>query len=98
MSRFVIFGASGDLTSRKLIPALYRLYLQQRLPAGTRIVGCSRSEFSDEAWRAQLAESTKTFAGDEFRARRRGRSSHRRSATAVWTSATPSTFANCQTT
>ena len=36
---FVIFGASGDLTSRKLIPALYRLHQKQRLPDETRIVG-----------------------------------------------------------
>jgi glucose-6-phosphate 1-dehydrogenase len=57
---FVIFGASGDLTSRKLIPALYRLHCQDRLPAGTRIVGCSRSPFRDEQWRQSLAESTST--------------------------------------
>ena len=63
---FVIFGASGDLTSRKLIPALFRLYSQRRLPAGTRIVGSSRSEFSDDAWRAELAKSTETYAGDDF--------------------------------
>jgi glucose-6-phosphate 1-dehydrogenase len=55
---FVIFGASGDLTRRKLIPALYRLHRQQRLPAETRIVGCSRSEFTDEQWQHSLAEST----------------------------------------
>jgi glucose-6-phosphate 1-dehydrogenase len=62
----VIFGASGDLTSRKLIPALYRLHLQQRLPADTHVVGCSRSDYSDEAWRAELAKSTQQFVGDEF--------------------------------
>ena len=50
---FVIFGASGDLTRRKLIPALYCLHCQQRLPAGTRIVGCSRSKFTDEQWRRE---------------------------------------------
>lgn len=54
----VIFGASGDLTSRKLIPALYRSFRRGRLPTDTRIVGVSRSNFSDEAWREQLAEST----------------------------------------
>ncbi|MFG0264478.1 MAG: hypothetical protein ACF8AM_04910, partial [Rhodopirellula sp. JB055] len=37
----VIFGASGDLTSRKLIPALFRLFSRGRLPESTRIVGVS---------------------------------------------------------
>lgn len=63
---FVIFGASGDLTKRKLIPALYRLYREQRLPGDTRIIGCSRSEFSDEQWREALTESTQEFCGDDF--------------------------------
>ena len=39
----VIFGASGDLTRRKLIPALYNLYLKKRMPANFTIVGVSRS-------------------------------------------------------
>jgi glucose-6-phosphate 1-dehydrogenase len=54
----VIFGASGDLTSRKLIPALYELHRKRRLPEKTRIVGFSRTPFSDEAWREHLGEST----------------------------------------
>ena len=62
----VIFGASGDLTSRKLIPALYRLFERGRLPADTRIVGVSRSQFTDAAWREQLTESTKKFLGQAF--------------------------------
>ncbi|MCA9186173.1 MAG: glucose-6-phosphate dehydrogenase, partial [Planctomycetales bacterium] len=62
----VIFGASGDLTSRKLIPALYRLCQKSRLPAETRIVGVARSSFSTEQWRGQLGESTAKFTGDDF--------------------------------
>ncbi|MEM7478191.1 MAG: glucose-6-phosphate dehydrogenase [Planctomycetota bacterium] len=62
----VIFGASGDLTSRKLIPALYRLHLRDRLPPNFRIVGVSRSSFTDDAWREQLAITTAKFAGKEF--------------------------------
>ena len=62
----VIFGASGDLTSRKLIPALYRLHRKGRLPEGVRVVGFSRTAFSDEAWRVALAGSTAEFVGDEF--------------------------------
>ena len=38
----VIFGASGDLTSRKLIPALFSLYIQGKLPDPVAIVGCAR--------------------------------------------------------
>ncbi|MDZ4780551.1 MAG: glucose-6-phosphate dehydrogenase [Planctomycetia bacterium] len=62
----VIFGASGDLTSRKLIPALYQLYRKGRLPADTRVVGFSRTEFTHEAWREQLTETTREFAGKDF--------------------------------
>ncbi|MEO1498809.1 MAG: glucose-6-phosphate dehydrogenase [Planctomycetota bacterium] len=63
---FVIFGASGDLTSRKLIPALYNLHLKKRLPAETRIVGFSRTEFSHSEWRQKLADTTAKFVGDRF--------------------------------
>lgn len=62
----VIFGASGDLTSRKLIPALYRSFRRGRLPADTRIVGVSRSNFSDQAWREQLTETTAKYEGKDF--------------------------------
>jgi glucose-6-phosphate 1-dehydrogenase len=62
----VIFGASGDLTSRKLIPALYRLFQRGRLPEETRIVGVSRSSYTDDEWRAQLRETTHRFVGDAF--------------------------------
>ena len=44
----VIFGASGDLTSRKLIPALFRMYQTKSLPSPFSIVGCSRTVFSRE--------------------------------------------------
>jgi glucose-6-phosphate 1-dehydrogenase len=62
----VIFGASGDLTSRKLLPALYQLFRKQRLPADTRIIGFSRTPYSDQQWRAALAESTEKFSGERF--------------------------------
>lgn len=62
MPTLVIFGASGDLTSRKLIPALYELERKKRLPPETRIVGCARSEFTSEAFREKLTETTKEFA------------------------------------
>ena len=53
----VIFGASGDLTSRKLIPALYHLYCGGQLPRPVRIVGVARREKTDESWRAELREA-----------------------------------------
>ena len=62
----VIFGASGDLTSRKLVPALYELHRKGRLPPETRVVGCSRTVFTHDQWRAHLAASTAQFAGKAF--------------------------------
>ena len=62
----VIFGASGDLTSRKLIPALYQLFRKKRLPPDVKILGFSRTEFADDEWRGKLAESTAQFAGKDF--------------------------------
>mgnify|MGYP000028700760 CR=1 FL=1 len=53
-SNIVIFGASGDLTSRKLIPALYHLYASKQLPDCFFILGVSRSKFSDEEYRQNL--------------------------------------------
>ncbi|MCA9127486.1 MAG: glucose-6-phosphate dehydrogenase, partial [Planctomycetales bacterium] len=64
----VIFGASGDLTARKLIPALYRLFLRSRLPEQTKIVGVARSEFTDFSWREQLTQTIAEHAGDEYQA------------------------------
>lgn len=65
-STIVIFGASGDLTSRKLVPALYMLFRKRRLPDATRIVGFSRSKFSHDEWREKLTKTTADFAGKEF--------------------------------
>ena len=59
----VIFGASGDLTSRKLVPALYNLMRTGALPPATRIVGFSRTAMSDDAWRASLRQTTMQHAG-----------------------------------
>ena len=58
----VIFGASGDLTRRKLLPALYSLSRGQRLPARFAVVGVARSAMSDEQFRQQFHDSLKEFA------------------------------------
>jgi len=62
----VIFGASGDLTSRKLIPALYQLDCKKRLERPLCIVGVSRTPMTDEMWRGKLCETTKHFIGASF--------------------------------
>src|SRR5215831_6485872 len=59
----VIFGASGDLTKRKLLPALYHLSRGQRLPARFTVVGVARSEMSDDQFRQELHDSLKEFGG-----------------------------------
>jgi glucose-6-phosphate 1-dehydrogenase len=58
----VIFGASGDLTKRKLIPALYRLAYDRRLPAGFAVVGNSRTPMSHEAFREKMCEAVKQYS------------------------------------
>jgi len=58
----VIFGASGDLTQRKLIPALYTLDVEGRLPERYAIIGVARSEFDDESFRAHLREGVVAHA------------------------------------
>ena len=60
----VIFGANGDLTKRKLLPALYRLAYERRLPTGFSVVGVSRTEMTDEAFREKMRESVQEFLED----------------------------------
>jgi glucose-6-phosphate 1-dehydrogenase len=53
----VIFGASGDLTARKLMPALYNLALNRYLPSGFSVIGTSRTPWSDEQFRAAMLDA-----------------------------------------
>lgn len=62
----VIFGASGDLTSRKLVPALYQLFQKKRLPPDTRVLGVSRTPFDSDTWRKELGDSTAKFEPKSF--------------------------------
>jgi len=57
----VIFGASGDLTRRKLLPAFYHLFLEGLLPEGFVIVGYARTEMDDAAFRQHARESIATY-------------------------------------
>jgi glucose-6-phosphate 1-dehydrogenase len=63
----VIFGASGDLTQRKLLPALYSLAAHRMLPKRFAVVGVSRSEETDEEFRGRMKEAVKEHGREEFR-------------------------------
>lgn len=58
----VIFGASGDLTRRKLVPALHSLSCEGVLPADCHIIGVARTELSDEEFRDRLYEGVVEYA------------------------------------
>ena len=62
----IIFGASGDLTQRKLVPSLFNLFRKGRMPKQFRIVGYGGTAFSDDQFRAHLEEGIKQFASFEF--------------------------------
>ena len=61
----VIFGASGDLTRRKLLPAIYRLSKGQRLPSQFAVIGAARTPMDDDGFRQQLRDSLREFAPEE---------------------------------
>jgi glucose-6-phosphate 1-dehydrogenase len=63
----VIFGASGDLTKRKLFPALYSLAFRRLLPDNFAVVGVARSEETDEEFKERMKEAVQEFGRDEFR-------------------------------
>jgi glucose-6-phosphate 1-dehydrogenase len=63
----VIFGASGDLTRRKLFPALYSLALRRLLPEKFGVVGVARTEQSDDEFRDRMKHGVQEFGRDEFR-------------------------------
>lgn len=58
----VIFGATGDLTHRKLTPALYNLQRERLLPPGFNIVGFARRDWSDDVFRESLAREARQFS------------------------------------
>jgi glucose-6-phosphate 1-dehydrogenase len=63
----VIFGASGDLTKRKLFPALYSLAFRRLLPEKFAIVGTARSEETDDVFKERMKEAVQEYGRDEFR-------------------------------
>ncbi|WP_434222609.1 glucose-6-phosphate dehydrogenase [Limnospira platensis CENA597] len=59
----VIFGASGDLTQRKLVPAIYQMHLERKLPPELTIVGVARRDWSDDYFREHLRQGIEEFGG-----------------------------------
>ena len=62
----VIFGASGDLTQRKLIPSLFNLCRKHRITHKWQIVGHSQTPYSDDQFRKHLADATRQFASFKY--------------------------------
>ncbi len=63
----VIFGASGDLTQRKLLPAFFSLYRDGLLPENFAILGVARSDYDDDGFRSKMAEGLKQHSRRKFR-------------------------------
>jgi glucose-6-phosphate 1-dehydrogenase len=59
----VIYGASGDLTQRKLVPALYQMRLERKLPAELTIVGVARRDWTHDYFREQMRIGVEEFGG-----------------------------------
>ena len=58
---FTVFGGTGDLALRKLLPALYHRDLEGQLPEDYRVLGVSRSDLDDEGWRAEVRAALATY-------------------------------------
>src|SRR5262245_30376975 len=58
----VIFGASGDLTHRKILPALYNLFRDDMLPERFAVVGYARTEWNDEQFKDEARKSVEEFS------------------------------------
>ncbi|MFD2116717.1 glucose-6-phosphate dehydrogenase [Paenibacillus yanchengensis] len=59
---FILFGATGDLAKRKIFPALYNLYLDQKLPAQFTVFGLGRRQWDDHIFKANVAQSIHSFS------------------------------------
>ena len=60
-STFVLFGATGDLAKRKIIPALFRLFYEQKLPTPFSIIGASLTDLSDEDYHEHIKQTIQSF-------------------------------------
>ena len=64
-STVVIFGVTGDLTARKLVPSLYRLYAEGLVPAGFSILGVGRRPWGDDEFRVSIRAALDEFLGEK---------------------------------
>src|SRR5262249_15494884 len=63
----VIFGATGDLTHRKLVPALYNIAADGELPPAVGVIGCARRPKTDDQFRKEREEATRQFSRQTVR-------------------------------
>ena len=63
----VLFGATGDLAKRKIIPGLYRRFLAGQMPEEARLIGAARSELTDDAFRNLVREALDAFVSEKMR-------------------------------
>ncbi|WP_375255647.1 glucose-6-phosphate dehydrogenase [Yoonia sp.] len=61
----VIFGGTGDLARRKILPGLFRRFLSGQMPEGSRIIGAARSDLDSAAYREMIAGAVAEFGGPE---------------------------------
>ncbi len=61
----VIFGGTGDLARRKILPGLFRRYLSGQMPAQSRIIGAARSDLDHAGYRAMVKDAINEFGGEE---------------------------------
>ncbi len=66
LTTIVIFGASGDLTWRKLVPALYNNHIKGRMPWCGEIIGFARRPYNDQTFRQRLQEGVQTFTPESY--------------------------------
>jgi glucose-6-phosphate 1-dehydrogenase len=62
----VIFGGTGDLARRKILPALFRRFCAEQMPSGARIIGAARSTLDADGYRAMIREAILEFAGPQI--------------------------------
>ncbi len=66
LTTIVIFGASGDLTWRKLVPSLYNNHIKGRMPGCGEIIGFARRPYTDATFRQRLQEGVQSFSPESF--------------------------------
>ena len=61
----VIFGGTGDLARRKILPGLFRRFRATQMPAEARVIGAARADLDDAAYREMIREAIAEFGGEE---------------------------------